>query len=336
MYALDAQHRRTLLVLAISFVLGFFFVKAFGQEVKPFKVAEGSVSGTYGAMFAEIQEACSTPQLPLEKIDGVTDAVSNLNAVVNSQANAGFVRSDVIFFRGMGEDLSSIKTLFSLWPEEVHIVALKTTSVTKPGKYFGSNVTQVELQSFGDLNGMKIGAAGGNVITGQVLCSQAGVQCEIVQFDDGKQVFAALDSGAVQAAVFTAGQPLANISGLSAANHKLLPILDIHAEKLKGVYRPARLYYPKLATGSIPTVAADALFVTRTYRTQEKIRQLGELRQCFYTKLDELKDNGRNPKWQQVDSNNPGKWAWYELPSATQQASQVQPQNTASSRVKKK
>jgi TRAP-type uncharacterized transport system substrate-binding protein len=132
---------------------------------------------------------------------------------------------------------------------------------------------------------------------------------------DGKTAMAALNAGQIDAIIFTAGQPLPILKDITGATHKLLPFPDAMVERLKGVYRPAKLYYSKVSPSAISSLEADALFVTREFKTADKIKQLATLRACFYSKLDQLKDEGVNPYWQKVNPENKGTWPnWYELP----------------------
>lgn len=307
-------------VCILLFALTAFDTSAQG---KPFKVAQGSVTGTYTKAFAEFQEYCSTPDLPLEKTDAeVSDGTSNLNALLQNQASAAFVRSDLVFFRSMSEGLSNVKTLFSLWPEQVHVLALKESKTFRqtevPGKYFGKNTVnqQVVFNTVADLAGAKVGVAGANEITANIIRSQSGIDFQVVPMQDGKSCMAALAAGQIDAVIFTAGQPLPILKDITGATHKLLPFPDAIVEKLKGVYRPAKLYYSKVSPAAISSLEADALFVTREFKTQDKIQQLAKLRACFYTKLDQLKDEGVNPYWQKVSADNKGTWPnWYDLPT---------------------
>jgi hypothetical protein len=83
------------------------------------------------------------------------------------------------------------------------------------------------------------------------------------------------------------------------------------------VYRPAVLNYQSMGARGIPSVATEALFVTREYKTARMIEALSKFRSCVNTELDQLKETtGTHPKWQAVEAGNKGKWAWYELPTA--------------------
>lgn len=66
----------------------------------------------------------------------------------------------------------------------------------------------------------------------------------------------------------------------------------------------------------VNTVATDALFVTREYKTPKFVEALAKFRGCLLANLDDLKEaTGMHPKWQAVDAANKGKWPYYELPA---------------------
>ena len=296
-------------------VIAFFLTVSIAQaQSKDFKVGQGSVTGTYTEAFKELSSACSTESLPLKPAfpDGKGDGAANLEALVNSQAQAAFVRNDVIFWQGQGGQLGHIKTLFTLWPEAVHLVARTQTVVTVPGKYYGTNQQTVTLNNIYDLIGRRVAAPGANQITANVIKAQGGINFEIVPTADAKEALEKLDSGQVAAVIFTAGKPLPVLAKLNT-DYKLLAIPQDAAKKLAMVYSPTSLTYSNLSQAfNVPSVEAQSIFVTKVFNTPAKIKQLTELRACFFRRLAELHDEG-SPRWQNVNAKDMGKWPWYEL-----------------------
>ncbi len=85
---------------------------------------------------------------------------------------------------------------------------------------------------------------------------------------------------------------------------------------MKTVYVPDKLSYPKLSAGAVNSVATEALMVTRTYNTPDKLATLSALRKCVLDNVPEWQDaDGAHPAWSQVNVANHGKWQWYELPA---------------------
>lgn len=232
--------------------------------------------------------------------------VENIDRLVGNKVNAAFVQSDVLWFRDKTESLGHIKTLLAMHPEQVHLLAL-TNSGLKTGNII--NRREVVFTGLDSLAGYTVGATGGAVVTANVIRLQSEVPFNVVEFEKGSDVLAALTAGKIQAAVFVGGAPLGLIESMGAA-YKLLPIVGPAAEKLKSAYRPATISYSKLhqSTG-VPTVTTDALFVTRSYTTKHTIEALQNLRACVLRNLPDIKDTtGTHPAWQKVDPDNLGKW----------------------------
>lgn len=276
------------------------------QAQTTLKVATGSPKGTYSAMFKELYQVCGSDVGMVE----VPSAGSqdNINQLVGNQVNAAFVQSDVLYLRSRTEELGNVKTLIALHPEQVHFVA-------KTGLKFGGHlgIGATPVIDITQLSGLKVGAAGGSSVTSQVIRLQSEVPYSTVIYNTDDEVQKALADDKVDAAIFVGGAPLSRISSLSA-DYKLLSIPAGTTEKLKGVYKPARLNYPKIGAAGVTTVATDALFVTREYKTEKVTSSLARFRSCALTKIDELKETtGTHPAWQKVDASNHGKWPWLEL-----------------------
>lgn len=292
----------------ITILLAFVATVAGAQQLK---VATGSQKGTYAAMFKEINAVCATDVPMLET--NTTGSVQNIDMLVGNQVNAVFTQTDVLYYRARTEDLGNVKTLLTLHPEPVHIVA-KTDSGIKVGGTMGIGAKPVTFQSIQDLGGYRVGAAGGSFITAQVIRLQSEIPFQVVQYEDNTKLLAALKAGQVEAALLVGGQPLGAVAELGT-DHRLVAIPEAVATKLKGVYRPSRLSYTKMNASGVATVATDALFVTREYKTPKMISTLAKFRSCAVTKIEELKETtGSHPAWQKVETDNKGKWAYYELP----------------------
>lgn len=303
--------------------LALFCVAAIAAHAQQLKVATGGTKGTYAAMFKELNSVCATDVPMIET--NTTGSMQNIDLLTGNQVNAVFTQTDVLYFRARTEDLGNVKTLLTLHPEEVHLVALVNTGIEKDGAgIMGKFQKQpVAFNTVNDLAGYKVGAAGGSYITAQVIRLQSEIPFEAVQYEDNDKLLAALNAKQIQAALLVGGSPLGNVAALGPT-HKLLSFPEAVQGKLKGVYRPARLNYNKMNAAGVQTVATDALFVTREYKTPKMVGALAAFRECALPKIEELKETtGSHPKWQSVDTGNKGKWAWYDLPAQTKVAAPV-------------
>jgi TRAP-type uncharacterized transport system substrate-binding protein len=281
-------------------------------------VAAGSSSGTYKAFLKEIQGVCQG--ITFQEVES-HGAVENLDLLVTNKVSLAFMHSDVISFRGQREDLSAYKTLITLFQEEVHYIAPRTSKrkpvqLTKGGLFSSATYApQPVVNSVEDLKGLRVGASGGGAITAQVIKLMGNIPYEFVAYADGAAVMTALDTGDIDAAVFVGGAPLPNLEKLGPA-YKILPFGNQLLTQLKSVYKPTTVTYTKMQPEGISTVAADALLVGRVYKTPRMVGLLSSVRKAFFEKLGELQETpGIHPKWQQVSPDNKGTWPYMELTS---------------------
>lgn len=277
------------------------------------QVSTGSPTGTYSTMFKQLAARCGNAVALVEM--NSAGSQDNMDRLIGNQVNAAFVQSDVLYLKARTEDLSAVKTLIALHPEQVHLLA-KASSGIKEGGTLGIGAKEVVLNDLRDLANRRVGAAGGSQITAQVMRLQSEVPFVVVNLPNEAAVKKALDEGQIDTGLFVGGAPLPFLAALGG-EYKLLAIAPQTAEKLKGVYRTARVNYSKMGAAGVPTISTDALFVTRQYKTQRMTDGLVKLRSCVTHELDDIKETtGTHPAWQAVDGANKGKWAWYDLPTA--------------------
>lgn len=276
-------------------------------------VADDSSSGTYKKMLGEIIGVCGTDQFSITEARGVSGgAPGNLDALVNNQAQAALLHSDVFFANSQADPTyNRFQTLVALYPEPIHVLALRESKTPKKGALsFG----KAEFNSLSEMSGQTIGAAGGGVYTAKILKGQGDGGFSVNAYNSGGDAIKALDNGEVAAVIFVGAAPLPNLVGLDKSKYKLLPIGESIGAKVKGVYRNVSISYNGLTSGPIPTMAPIATLLTRKFSTPKKVAAQRHFRDCFYKHLDELKDSG-SPNWQSVEAGDHGVLPWYEIPS---------------------
>lgn len=276
------------------------------------KISTGGPTGTYAKMFNQLAQKCRETGLSLTESPS-SGSVENVARLVGNETQGAIVQTDIIYLQSQTDDrLNGIKTLFTLHPEEVHFV-------TKVGNKIGGTMGfgGTALESVAQLPGTKVGAAGGSVVTANIVKLLGDVNYSVIEFGSTKDALTALASGSVDAVVAVGGAPLGDIDSLGRG-YRLLTINDKVGEKLKKVYVPAKLNYTKLSESmGVPTVATEAIFVVQDYRSPKIVASLASLRQCLNESLDDLRDEpGTHPKWKVVNLGNKGKWTWYTLPDA--------------------
>lgn len=283
------------------------------------KVATGAGTGNYSRMFKEFAGVCKDQIMQIEVPS--KGSVDNMDKLLGNEVNAAIVQTDVLFFRARNEDLGGVKTLFSLYPEEVHVIT-PAVSPIKSGGVMGVGAKSIQLNNVSDLAGRSVAAWGGSIVTAQVIRLQSEINFTVTEVADFKSAKAALDAGQVAAIVMVGGQPMSDVAAMTNA-YKLLPFPEATVGKLKSVYVPAKLNYSGMGQGGsgVATIATESLFVTRAYKTEKYVQSLAALRGCFKANLPELQETtGMHKKWQAVNSDNSGKWSSYELPEVAVKA----------------
>lgn len=281
-------------------------------------VSTGGPKGTYSSFFKSIQAVCGDAVQLVEKPSTGSDA--NLDNLINKQADAAFVQADTLQFTAMNDPRASesqIRVLLPMYPEEVHVVALRDLSKTTGGVTFmGKNIggTKANLDSLADLEGVKVGAWGGSYTTARAISYLGSVKYEPVQYDDDKAAKAALDKGEIAAIIAVGGQPLGFVKDLNA-NYKLLKIDAGLADKVKA-YQKALVSYRNINASGIPTVSARSLLVVKNYSTDARRAKFAALKKCIVAHEGDFKEGtGHHPKWSDVDLNAVTSWPLYDISS---------------------
>jgi len=300
--------------LFVILVLIAFNTPALSQQLN---IATGAKDGTYSRMFQQLAAVCGQ-KISLVEMNS-TGSLQNMDSIVGNKVNAAIVQTDVIYLRAKTDNLGHIRTLVTLHPEEIHLVA-KAAGKTEGGYGVGSfrvGAKDVRLDQITDLEGRTVGAVGGSVTTARVIQLLSEIRFRVVEFANNKELIAAIGTQ-VDAGLFVGGAPLGVLETLSR-DYKLLMIDEKTVAKMAAVYTKARVSYANMNSMGVPTVATDAILVTRDYKTPQYVSALSVLRGCMYSNIDDLRDKaGNHPKWQFVDPENKGKWVWYELPDANQ------------------
>jgi TRAP-type uncharacterized transport system substrate-binding protein len=294
-----------------------FFIAAmmtsFVASAQEFVVATGDSKGgsTYSKMFNELNKACSKSIQMTEQQS--TGSIANLDMLIGNKVNAAMVQADMLFFNKSTDEakVANIKTLVTLYPEELHFVA--RGDVKKEGGFMGIGANKVVFNTINDLASRPVGAVGGSVLSGRVVSSQSGLNFQVVEYPNNDALKAALLDGKIDAILVVGGAPHSLISSLDQ-RYKLLSVPIDMQKKLSGVYSPTKLSYSNLNQAGVTSVATQSLLVARTYKSPAMTAQMSKLRSCFKNEAGNIADKiGTHAKWQLVDVNDQGKWAYYDL-----------------------
>lgn len=315
-------HHRYLVAIA---VVSFSTIVAAQQPPTIVKIGTGECTktscSTYVEMFRQLKAAVGeVPNLTLQEVQ-TKGSVDCIDRLIGNELNGCLAQADVLFSRRRNEDLSSIKTLVALHPEEVHYVAKVVTGLKSGGRGVGNfkvGQEDVVFNTVDQLAGYVVGAVqgSGSAATAKLIKDEADIKYTLLQtFKSTEDLIAALASGAIQAAVFVGGANLPAVQGFSS-DYKLLGFLPATQTALKDIYKPALLTYTNVNAAGVKTVATQASMVVYEYKGERMTTALGAFRTAAVKAIPELKETtGTHRKWKQVDPADHGKWAWYELPT---------------------
>lgn len=297
----------------VSAGLALAVIMVGAAQAQSLVVATGNPKLTYSRMFNELRSQCQSVDMKEVTTDGSN---TNLDDLEQNKVNAAIVQTDALFWRSKSEDdLNNVRTLFALFPEEVHVIA-RADGVHVGGMSLGGfsiGGKQVVFNNIGDLAGHNVGAVGGSSLTAEVIRALTGIKYNIVQLSSNDEAKSALQSGKIDAFIAVGGAPLSTVTELDQ-NYKLLSVTPQQQAQLSKVYKAARVSYGNLGQRGLPTIATEALFVSRVYTSDQKVDQLKRLRACEAQALPALHDQiGTHPKWQQVQVGNKGLWTYYDI-----------------------
>ena len=277
------------------------------------KVSTGSEAGSYHAAFGDIVKICG---LPLEEWTS-KGSNENIERAARNQTHAFFAQTDALFvYDGSVRKLDNIKTIISLYPEEVHFVTPVESKFRKKGfTSFGEKV----FNTVGDLGGYPVGviAGSGSQTTAEFIAdklkSGSTPFYEVRTYQNEDALKNAVASGQVAAAVLVGGQPLGSVEKYGPA-FKILPVDDGIISRLSKYYDTSKLSYSKMNAKGTITLATSSGIFGRTLNDKEKLAVFAAIRQCVTEKIGTFQDDGI-PKWADVKPEEHGRWSWMDLPS---------------------
>lgn len=266
-----------------------FGTSAPAQDLTFFTIGTGGTAATYYPVGGVIANAISNPpgSRPCEEggscgVPGlIASAVSsrgsvdNVNAITSGLRNSGFAQSDVAFWAYSGTGTmegqapaESLRAIAALFPEHIHLVALKDSGINSVADLKGKVVSLDEPGS-----GTYVDA---QLILGAAGLTEADITSEALKPDAAGD---ALRNGKIDAFFFVGGYPTGAIVELaSAVELKLVPIDGAAAEALTSEYGffsvsdiPDGVYEGIPATS---TVAVGAQWITSANESEDLIYEI--------------------------------------------------------------
>ena len=167
---------------------------------------------------------------------------------------------------------------------------------------------------------MSINARGtGSSVVGTLLLRRLGIDAELVH-EDTRRAISRIKAGELAAHFNVLGKPTKVVSGIDGEG--LLHLLPIpYATEMQDIYLPSELTsedYPNLIPPgeTVQTLAVGNVLATFNWAEDtERGRKVKRFVDAFFSRFEELKEEGYSPKWKQVNlaADIPG---WTRLEAA--------------------
>lgn len=310
---------KRILVIATFLVFAALGVdaQAHAQNLPSLRVATGGEKGTYYAMGTNMATYCSVGlRLDVQKTGGSDDNIERLTS--SNKADVGIVQKDILFKRSKINKDAAVANLLGVMPlhyESMHVVVKAGSTMTK----FSDLGSVLPVKgSFGGFVGGKagqpgkrVGAYGGSIESAEIIKALSGVDFEIEVVENIDTALKALGESKIDAILAMGGTPLSWVNEKLARGQHRLVQFDVPLEKVAGAYKRANITYTKLGVNALPTIATDAVLVTRNFTSSEKVNAVSLLRKCILTELVRMQEaDDTHGQWQNVSKENTQVEGW--------------------------
>ena len=326
---LPTNHIRTALALLaflcipfVGAVLMMFSIAAWAQPAIP--VSTGSKTGSYYAFMDQATKICPTPG-GFELLESA-GSTQNIDRAEANEVSLFISQLDILDLYKRTKDMSNVKLLVPLFPEQVHFVT-RSDVTNKQGGFGIGGMTfggkEVQLKNVADLAGKRVVAAGGSYRTAQVIALIGGISWNLQEVPGADQAITAVVSGQADAAVMVGAQPLGTLTAMKdkMATLRLLPVPDELVAKLSSVYTKAfPLNYRQMGAGgdNVQTVQVMSALMTQNYPKSAIGDAIANFRACLLQKApDQATIPRTHPAWRNLRTNQGVNWEVWNYPLAT-------------------
>lgn len=294
--------------LGLAVVLIFFGMAfAIGQVVVP--ISTGSQTGSYYKFASQAAQVCSG-DVRIKVVESA-GSTANLDAMEANEVALGVAQLDILDLYKRTRDMSGVKLLVPLFPEQVHFITRSdVTKIDGQKSLFGMAIpgtgTKVQLSTAADLAGKSVGAAGGSHKAAQVISVLSGVSMNLEETKSADEAIARVLAGTLDAAILVGAQPLGTITNMKEkmAGLRLLPVPPAMMDKLSSVYGKAHpLTYRGMGAGgdSVPTIQVMSALMTQNYPKSAMGDAVYAFQQCLLREAaTQATLPGNHPAWRNL------------------------------------
>jgi TRAP transporter TAXI family solute receptor len=278
---------------------------AIADEVRFFRIATGSIAGTYFPIGSIIASAISNPPGSRPCEDGgscgvpgliavaqtTKGSVENVQLLLNGGTDSALVQADVAHWAHAGQNMfakngpaKDLRAIASLYPESVHVVVRKSSGIDSIRELKGKQIS-VGVSGSGTMLDATLILAAHGLKKGSYKAIRKGPAASASALRDGK----------LDAMLFVAGYPVSAITTLAEEQDiKLLPINGKYRKALtekhayfSAIEIPAGTY---ANVGGVETIAVNAQWIVSANLDKELVYAM--TRALWHANARRLLDRG--------------------------------------------
>lgn len=319
------KYLRSHLTFVLALILALFSVVgpvSAADEQVSLEIPTGDLQGGYGTFITQAAGACNTDRFHYKAVAS-SGSPGNLEALLNNDAAIAPVQMDVADWYRLSRDVSNLRLLLPLFPEQAHFVTRKDLGKKSPKEVGGFQVkignwtpgaSDIVLNSVNDLSGWTVAAVGGSNYTAQMLQHPNVGNAKFVLAKDvpnNVEALKGLAAGKYDAVLMVTTQPAAILSHPEVKplvpGFKLLPATSELMDKIAKFY-PGKsvLSYQSMGESgqNIQTFQVMSVLLASNYTKGPYAEAIAHFRKCIVENAASLASRPKtHPAWRYIASS---------------------------------
>ncbi len=309
-------------LLAATLSLAAAFSPAHAQEA--FQLGTGGKGGAYFTFGTELAGQCGQ-EVGFNAAIQENGTAGNVTDILANQKPWGMGQLDWLVFEGMTQDLSRVKVLAPLFPEQVLFI-IRSDLVSKDTSFQGKALGWIgmnkgtALADITSLAGLPVVSFGGAQATASLIRLQGGVAYNLLPAKTSfTEAWNAVQSGEAAAMVAVQAAKNGNFRDLPAAETakvRFLPIPAQVANQFKS-YKPSKASYPNMAP--VQTIEVMSALLTYDYQKGKMADRTKALQDCLVRVAEDMASTPKtSPAWRNIkDFSTELAWPRWSPPAVT-------------------
>ncbi len=300
------------------------------------EIATGDINGSYSRYIKEMAEVCNNDAYTF-KIRTTKGSPFNLDLILANEVPGGIAQLDVGDLYRNTKDLSNIKILIPLFPEQVHFITRAGITKKQLASVKGIDIkiggwtpgaSENPVRTVSDIVGMKIAAIGGSAYTARMMM-HPNVGNLLITLDDtpnsNKEIVDGILSGIYDVGILVTAYPAGVLDEYKATQNKLqlLPIDDALMGRISKFYpmKDSLSYQLMRNSVNVTTVQVMSALLVPNYTKGPYADAFSYMRDCIQGNAEMMASTPRKHlAWSYIASRKgvvPSSWSIWERSTTT-------------------